>query len=120
VKPRIGATLVSTADDTTVVVVRWGPDDLDLTCGGALMVDRAELASATPAPIDAALAAGTYLGKRYQDEVHGVELLCTTAGWGSLAINGAPLALKLSTQDGQLSGSTRGPPAVSARPRLYI
>jgi hypothetical protein len=97
VKPRIGATLVSTADDTMVVVVRWGPYDLDLTCGGALMVDQADRAAAAPATLDAARAAGTHAGRRYHDEVHGVELLCTTAGWGDLAIGGAPLELTASS-----------------------
>jgi hypothetical protein len=91
VKPRIGATLVSTADDTTVVVIRWGPYDLDLTCGGALMVDEADRAAAAPALLDAARAAGTHAGRRYHDEVRGVELLCTKAGWGDLAIGDAPL-----------------------------
>jgi len=103
VKPRIGAILVSTADETTVVVIRWGPRDLDLTCGGAPMVDQADRATAPPAALDPARAAGTYLGKWYRDHTYGVELLCTRAGWGSLAVNGVPL---------DLARSTREPPAV--------
>ena len=112
-KPRIGATLVSTADGTTVVVIRWGPYDLELTCGGALMVDQANRVAAPPAALDAARAAGTHAGRRYHDEVHGVELLCTTAGWGDLAIGDAPLELKASA-----AGEAYSTPAVDCRTSL--
>lgn len=90
-RPRAGTTLVSTGDVTTVVVIRWGPDDLDLTCGGAPMVEKADRAVAPPAPLDPTRAAGTQRGERYHDRDHRVELLCTRAGWGSLAIDDTPL-----------------------------
>jgi hypothetical protein len=92
-KPRVGTTLSSTTDDTTVVVVRWGSADLDLTCGGAPMV------VGRPAPEDrreptAAAGEGTRLGKRYTDEGAGVELLCTKPGTGDLVLDGAVLRIK--------------------------
>jgi hypothetical protein len=44
--------------------------------------------------VSADFASGTQLGKRYADETVGIELLCTKAGEGSLALNGEPLLLK--------------------------
>lgn len=92
-KAKIGQTLTSTVDATTVVVVRWPDADLDLTCGGSAMVDAKEAVGTTGSP-DPAQSAGTLLGKRYADEELGVELLCTKAGTGTLAVNGAPLPVK--------------------------
>ncbi|MFF3567541.1 hypothetical protein [Nocardia jiangxiensis] len=92
-KPRVGQTLASTVDATTVVVVRWPDDDLKITCGGADMADPRE-AAGTGGSADPAQQDGTQLGKRYADEELGVELLCTKAGQGTLALNGAPLPLK--------------------------
>jgi hypothetical protein len=93
-KAHVGQTLASTVDATTVIVVRWPDDDLDLTCGGAEMVDpRGPQAAATGAP-DPTQLGGSQLGKRYADEELGVELLCTKAGEGTLALNGEPLPLK--------------------------
>jgi hypothetical protein len=37
---------------------------------------------------------GTLLGKRYADEDLGVEVLCTKAGTGTLALDGTPLPIK--------------------------
>jgi hypothetical protein len=34
-KPCVGQTLAGTVDATTVVVVRWPKEDLELTCGGS-------------------------------------------------------------------------------------
>jgi len=93
-KPKVGQMLASTVDATTVVVVRWPENDLEITCGGAVMVDpkgpQAGLAStADPAQLD-----GSQLGKRYAHDELGVELLCTKAGQGTLALNGVPLPIK--------------------------
>jgi hypothetical protein len=93
-KPRVGTTLKSTTDDTTVVVVRWGGADADLTCGGAPMVDARGPEAATTHDADPGQQAGTQMGKRYVDDDKGVELLCTKAGSGTLALDGTPLLLK--------------------------
>lgn len=94
-KPRVGQTLASTVDATTVIVVRWpGDDDLDITCGGAPMVDPRGPEAGTTGTADPAQQSGSQLGKRYADEELGVELLCTKAGQGTLAVNGTPLPLK--------------------------
>lgn len=93
-KAHVGQTLASTVDTTTVIVVRWPDDDLALTCGGAAMVDpRGPEAGATNTA-DPTQLGGAQLGKRYADEELGVELLCTKAGQGTLALNGTPLPLK--------------------------
>ncbi len=91
-KAKVGASLSSTVDQTTVVVVRWPDADLDLACGGAAMVEG-KSAEATGTP-DPALSDGTLLGKRYADEDAGVELLCTKAGTGTLTLNGIALPIR--------------------------
>lgn len=94
-KPRVGQTLTSQFDPTTVIVVRWPQDDLEITCGGIPMVDpRAGEVDAAAAVADPQQLGGTQLGKRYADDDLGVELLCTKAGQGTLAVNGAALPLK--------------------------
>ncbi|MXP23433.1 hypothetical protein GIY30_19010 [Gordonia sp. HNM0687] len=92
-KPRVGQTLASVVDGTTVVVVRWPGEDLEVTCGGVVMVDKKDPRVGT-GEVDAAHAEGTALGKRYTDEERGVELLCTKAGKGTLALEGVPMPLK--------------------------
>jgi hypothetical protein len=93
-KPRVGTTMKSTTDNTTVVVVRWGGADGALTCGGAPMVDARGPEAQTIHEADPAQQTGTQMGKRYVDEEKGVELLCTKAGSGTLALDGTPLQLK--------------------------
>lgn len=88
-----GTRLRSTACTTEVVVVRAPKDEVEVTCGGRPMVD-ASSAAAEPAGVDPAFSGGTLLGKRYADDDKGVELLCTKAGDGSLAVDGAAIDLK--------------------------
>lgn len=92
-KPRVGQTLASTVDETAVIVVRAPDADVRITCGGAEMCDTREKAAATGVP-DPAQADGTLLGKRYADDELGLELLCTKAGQGTLAVDGRPLPVK--------------------------
>jgi hypothetical protein len=61
-----------------------------LTCSGEVLGDVAAGGTGT-AHADGD---GVQLGKRYADEDLGLELLCTKAGTGSLAVDGKPLALK--------------------------
>lgn len=80
-----GARFQSTVCTTEVIVVK-GAGDVDLTCGGAPMVEAGTgEVSGSPA---ADASEGTLLGKRYSDEADTVELLATKAGDGSLAIDG--------------------------------
>ncbi|HJQ47208.1 MAG TPA: hypothetical protein VJ870_12950 [Amycolatopsis sp.] len=93
-KLRPGTSLVSTTDETTVIVVRWDDADLEVACGGAPMVDARGPEKDTKNAADPAQQDGTQLGKRYTTEDGGVELLCTKAGQGTLSVDGTPLGLK--------------------------
>jgi hypothetical protein len=90
---RIGSTLVSTVDDTAVVIVRWSAGDATLTCGGAPMVEKSRYDGTTRDTTDAASAPGTLLGKRYVAD-DAVEVLCVKSGAGPLALDGTPLTVK--------------------------
>lgn len=87
-----GTRLRSTVCDTSVVVVRPA-GDLVIECGGQPMVDAA-------APVEAGgragagPAEGTQVGKRYEDQDTGLEVLCVKAGAGTLAVEGRPLTVK--------------------------
>lgn len=89
---RPGARFQSTVCATEVIVVK-GTGPAELSCGGAAMV-AAGSAERTGEP-DADASGGTLLGKRYGDPDETVELLCTKAGAGSMALSGAPLAVKV-------------------------
>ena len=89
---KAGARLKSVACETQVIVVRAPQGDVEVTCGGAVMVPVD--AEAEAAALDSAAADGTQLGKRYADEELGLELLCTKAGKGSLWVNGVAIGLK--------------------------
>ncbi|MDH3752486.1 MAG: hypothetical protein OEU32_01340 [Acidimicrobiia bacterium] len=90
---RPGTRLKSTVCATEVIVVKAPADEIEVTCGGAAMVDppTAPAESGTPSS-DAA--DGSQLGKRYVDADDSIELLCTKAGDGSLAAGGAAMVLK--------------------------
>jgi hypothetical protein len=90
-----GQRLRSQVCTTEVIVVRAPADDLELTCGGAPLVELgAEVAEGgKPA---SGLDGGTLLGKRYTtDDADGtLELLVTKGGAGTLAANGVALVFK--------------------------
>uniref|UniRef100_A0AAU1M1Y2 Uncharacterized protein n=1 Tax=Streptomyces sp. NBC_00148 TaxID=2903626 RepID=A0AAU1M1Y2_9ACTN len=93
-KPRVGQTLSSTVDATTIIVVRAPHQDVTLTCGGAVMVDLRAGGDGGPGIPDPAQMTGTLLGKRYADDGLGLELLCTKGGDGALAADGVLLPVK--------------------------
>lgn len=89
IKP--GSRWKSTVCPAEAVVVR-PPKTAGLPqCGGHDMVPLAEPATER-APLDG-FAGGCAVGKRYRDEVSGIELLCTKAGQGALGFGGALLAM---------------------------
>jgi hypothetical protein len=91
VKLQVGQQLMSAVDTTAVIVVRAPDREVTLTCGGAAM---AAAGQAVPAEPDPALMGGTQLGKRYADAADTIQLLCTKAGEGTLALDGEPMAIQ--------------------------
>ena len=89
---KAGSRLKSAVCDSQVMVIAAPDGDLDLTCGGAPLVDVT--ADAPGGEIAADHKNGTQIGKRYVNEAGDLELLCTKPGEGSLALGGAALALK--------------------------
>ena len=91
IKP--GTRLRSAVCDTEMMVIAAPADEIDLTCGGAPLIDIAQDAPAggslSPDAVD-----GTLMGKRYVSESGDLELLCTKPGEGSLALAGASLTVK--------------------------
>jgi hypothetical protein len=107
VKFRAGQQLVSAVDSTAVIVIRAPAAECTLTCGGVAMAapDQAGTGQAgtgqagTVQPVPAAqpdpsLMGGTQIGKRYVDEADTIQVLCTKAGHGTLALDGKPLVLQ--------------------------
>lgn len=91
---KAGIRLKSAVCETEVMVVRAPDADVEVTCGGAPLV---ELGAERPPGLPIAAGAdggGTQIGKRYVDAAGGLELLCTKPGRGSLAAGGEPLVVK--------------------------
>src|SRR5215471_15289045 len=91
VKFRAGQQLVSAVDNTAVIVIR-APAEGTLTCGGVVMAAPGE--SAPAGEPDPSLMGGTQIGKRYVDEADTIQVLCTKAGTGTLALDGKPLQIQ--------------------------
>jgi len=91
----------SSACTTEAIVVRVTADDVDLRCGGHPMV--AVGTDVDPAALVPEFAGGSLLGKRYELEEIGLEVLVTKAGDGSLAVGDTTLeeksAKRLPTSD---------------------
>lgn len=82
----------SQACTTEVIVVRSDGADIDLRCGGHPMLAPGQ--EATAVSLTPEFAAGSAVGKRYESEPHGLELLVTKAGDGTLAVGETPLVIK--------------------------
>lgn len=89
---RPGLRLRSQVCDVEVVVIRSAGGDIDLRCGGHPMIDAAQ--DGTDHALDLTDDGGTLLGKRYEHEPSGTELLCTRPGAGGLTIDGDRVRVK--------------------------
>jgi hypothetical protein len=87
-----GTRLRSAADTTEVIVVRAPDGPVDLRCGGHSMVPADAAPSSTA--VEPGFDEGSQLGKRYEDEASGLEVLCTKPGPGSLSVGTEPLHIK--------------------------
>ena len=92
VKFRAGQQLVSAVDSTAVIIIKAPAAECTVTCGGVAMVVAGE--AVTAAAPDPSLMGGTQIGKRYVDEADTIQVLCTKAGNGTLALDGKPLVLQ--------------------------
>jgi hypothetical protein len=92
VKFRAGQQLVSAIDSTAVIVIRAPAQECTLTCGGVAMTAPGE--SVKAAEPDPSLMGGTQIGKRYVDGADTIQVLCTKAGRGTLAVDGQPLLIQ--------------------------
>ena len=91
-KFRAGQQLVSAVDSTAVIVIRAPEGECTLTCGGVPMATAGQ--PVTGAAPDPSLMGGTQIGKRYVDAADTIQVLCTKAGDGTLALDGEPLVLQ--------------------------
>jgi hypothetical protein len=87
-----GQQLVSAVDGTAVIIIRAPAGKCTLTCGGVAMT--APGAAAPAADPDPSMLGGTQIGKRYVDQGDTIQVLCTRAGRGTLALDGEPLAIQ--------------------------
>ena len=89
---KAGTRLKSAVCNSEVMIVAAPKDDVDLTCGGAPMVEMT--ADKPGGSIAEDAAEGTQIGKRYVNESGDLEVLCTKPGEGSLVVGGAALTIK--------------------------
>ena len=85
-----GTKLSSTVCKTQIMVLRAPAEELEISCGGALMQvgDPAELGEMSGEN------SGTLVGKRYTDADETMEFLCTRGGDGSVAVAGYAIDIK--------------------------
>lgn len=88
-----GSRLYSAVCTTEVIVVKAPASPVELTIGGVVPVSSLDQRSPDGAPA-VGHGEGSVMGKRYVDEAGTMELLCTKAGLGSIALDGTPLGLK--------------------------
>ncbi len=90
---KAGTRLRSAVCNTEVMVVLAPSGDVELTCGGASMIDIGT-EPAGDATLSPDHSEGSQIGKRYVTEAADLEVLCTKPGDGSLAVGGAALQVK--------------------------
>lgn len=86
-----GIKLSSAVCATQIMVLRAPKEAIEISCGGAVMMQTNEIGDGE---LDPEHAGGTLAGKRYVDTEETMEFLCTRAGEGSLVVNGKALIVK--------------------------
>ncbi len=89
---KAGSRWTSAVSDVEVVVVKAPESDVSLKSGGHEMLPLGT--EGTGGAIEAGLDGDVPIGKRYADDVSGVELLVTKGGQGILTLNDVVLELK--------------------------
>lgn len=88
-----GARLISAVCSGELMTVKAPRTDLEVTIGGVTTIASAAARDGSSA-IVIGHDGGTLMGKRYVNEGDTIELLCTKAGSGAVAVNGELLQLK--------------------------
>lgn len=88
-----GARLRSAVCSTEIIVIKAPSNPLELSCGGAAMLEPPGPPDAGAAPAPGA-DGSTAMGKRYVNADSSLEVLCTRAGAGSLFADRAPLGFR--------------------------
>jgi hypothetical protein len=88
-----GARLISAVCTAELMTVKSPKTEVDVTIGGVATVASAAARDGSVSMI-VGHDDGTLMGKRYVDEADTIELLCTKAGAGAVAVNGELLQLK--------------------------
>jgi hypothetical protein len=91
-KLKAGTHLRSAVSSAEVVVIRAPDGDVELTSGGLPVVGRDD--DVAESPIASGSEGSVLLGKRYVNEAQTIEVLCTKAGEGALALGGEALSMK--------------------------
>ncbi len=89
---KAGTRLRSAVCNTAVMIVAAPKEDVNVTCGGAALIEINAEPSGGAVADDAK--EGTQVGKRYTNEAGDLEILCTKPGEGSLAVEGTLLQVK--------------------------
>jgi len=76
------------------MVIRAPNNNGTIRCGGKEMVDAKQAAVTAAERISEPDSQRALIGKRYVDELSGLEVLCTKQGLGGLDFDGRPLTLK--------------------------
>jgi hypothetical protein len=88
-----GSRWKSSVCEAQMVVVRPPQNAGVLECGGMAVLPQSDATPPT-GEINADHAEGVLIGKRYFDEISGIEVLGAKAGAGSLSFDGRPMTLK--------------------------
>jgi hypothetical protein len=80
--------------ESEVIVVRAPSAPVLLCIGGApVLAAASDRPANSERPTGSDRPAGTLLGKRYADEVSGLEVLCTRSGEGTITVAGRPATI---------------------------
>jgi hypothetical protein len=89
-----GQQLESSVCTTKVIVVRAPGSEVTVACGGRPVREPGGTRAGATSAGSLEPGEGTVLGKRYVDKATGLDVLCVTAGAGSLTCNGTPMVVQ--------------------------
>jgi hypothetical protein len=91
---KVGVRLKSSACSTEVMVIRASASVTEIECCGQPMVPSAGSSTGDDRP-DSDSTEMVEVGKRYENEELGIEVLCIKSGKGTLTVGGTALTMKI-------------------------